>query len=285
MLNAFVRFLSFLQNSVPQSLGPTDGSFSFPGTGGQIPGLPQPSGVGFPAGPDLSKEQLPSIGGLHGQGFPGMTGVPTGIPASQGLPAIPGMPTGDLSSQGIPAMSGVHTGVPSSQDLPGVSGASTGVLSSRGLSGISGIPTGIPSSSQALPGVQGLPTGSPSSQGLVPSSVGVSVPGSTGGGVMTVEPGSVLGSVGPMKLGPVDEGAGVMTPGSVKGGVGALVAGDAERYEENSIMPPCGSAEEIGVQQIQGKGLPPNIPNADLLVSEDFMQDTWTRTSFIHLSA
>lgn len=313
MLNTFVSFSFFLQDSVPQNLGPTDGPSSFPGTGGQIPGIPRPSGTGFLAVPGLSKEQLPSTGGVPSQSLPG---IPTGIPSSQGLPVITGIPTGDLSFQGIPGISGVHTGSQSSQDVPAISGVPTGNLSSQGIPGVSGIPspqgisgvsgvptgvpsseglpgisTGIPATSQALPGVSGLPTGSPSSQGLVSSSVGVSVPGSIEAGVMTMEPGSALGSVGAMTPGSVGGGVEVITPDSVGGGVGALAAGGAmapsslsapqqglvpgpsitpaeTQYDENAIMLPCDSAGEMGVQQLQGMVLPPNIPNADLLVSE-----------------
>ena len=266
--------------------------------------------TGIPTGIP-SSQGLPTItgiptGDLSFQGIPGISGVHTGSQSSQDVPAISGVPTGNLSSQGIPGVSGI----PSPQGISGVSGAPTGIPSSEGLPGIS---TGIPAASQALPGVSGLPTGSPSSQGLVSSSVGVSVPGSIEAGVMTMEPGSALGSVGAMTPGSVGGGVEVITPGSVGGGVGALAAGGARapsslsaaqqgllpgpsitpaetQYDENSIMLPFDSVEEMGVQQLQGMGLPPNLPNADLLVSEVSCKTlkqksgNMKRTPFIHLS-
>ena len=161
-----------------------DLSSSFPGTGGQFPSVPQPTGIGLPAVPGVPNSQFPSIGGVPPQMLPpGMTGLPSGqIPVSV-LPAV-GSTTPDLPSggpSGLPVLGGSFPGgqtpglpsasFPTGIPTPGL--ASQGALSNIGTAqGLPGIPT-----SSTPSGIAGMGTGQlplprlPASQG--PSATGL----------------------------------------------------------------------------------------------------------------
>ena len=183
-----------------------DLSSSFPGTGGQFPGVPQPTGIGLSAGPGVPNSQFPSTGGVPSQTFPpGMTGLPSGqIPVSV-LPAVgsttPSLPSGippglpilgasfpGAQTPGLPSAS-FPTRIPTS--TPGITpqDLSSGIGTSQGLPEL---PTGsappgiaragseqppLPGRVPVVPQLPGIPTSSPSFGGMTPPSSVLRVPG------------------------------------------------------------------------------------------------------------
>ena len=133
------------QNSVPPIPGATAG-FSFPGTGGQIPGIPGlPAGIqrpgitGIPAG-------IKSLGGELGvlkspDGLPGIPAKPTevtlNIPSSQELAKAL---TGAASLSSLPGMT---EGIPGSRFLRSADGGiSEAMISSSGVGGVAAMVAG-----------------------------------------------------------------------------------------------------------------------------------------------
>ena len=237
--------------------GMVDASSVYPGSVGQFPGVPQTTPMGLPAVPGVPSEQLPSFGGNTAQALPlGMKGLPSGqIPeigdASSAFPGAGGQ------LPGIPQPTGMH--------LPSVPGASTEQLPSGGLgdsgsslSQIPGVGTIPQVSAGQVPGslpFTGLPTDVASAEGMVPLPSGLTAPGTPS---------------------QAEEGCGAMLPGSQinsdmvpQGGLlpSPTVTAAGAQYGGDSMPPYAGAVGEIGAEQLQGMGLPPNMPNPDLLVS------------------
>ena len=94
-----------------------------------------------------------------------------------------------------------------------------------------------------------------------------------------------------------------MTSGLGGGGVGAMIAGARELSSNNTLqqglspganlvstgahqptyISPVDRTQGMGVQQLQGMGLPPNIPNSDLLVSFEVVLRTVPTNSKVFL--
>ncbi|KAL9968128.1 hypothetical protein ACROYT_G026461 [Oculina patagonica] len=237
------------KNSVPQIPGMGGASTSFPGAGGQFPGLPHPTGMGLPAVPGVPTAQFPSIGGVP----TGMAGLPSGQMPVSGLPGIgsttPGLPSGIPSAQGLPGMT--------SSGLSGLGGISPGLQTPGLPSG--GFPTGIPTPgltpqelSSSLGTAQGLP-------GLTTSSIPSGIAG-IGTGQLPL-PGFAA-SGGPSAMGPSTLGLpsilvpspgipGVSLPGLPSG-----ISSDPGLPQIPGNIPSGPSPQGLGL----GQGLP-NLPS------------------------
>lgn len=198
----------FHQNSVPQIPGMGDASTSFPGGGGQFPGVPQPTGLGLPAVP----------------------GVPQ--PIGVGLPGVPGVPTEQLPSTG---------GIPSQAFPPGITELPSGIGENTPGLQTPGIPLG------------NFPAGIPT-QGLIPQEVSSNMGTAQGlPGLPTSSTPLGIATTGPGQMPPMQTGS---------------------QYSDDTMTPPyAGAAGEMGDQQLQEMGLPPGMPNPDLLVRTDLCNE------------
>ncbi|XP_074624118.1 uncharacterized protein LOC141882091 [Acropora palmata] len=216
------------KNSVPHIPGAT-GGFSFPGTGGQLPGIPGISGVIQP--PEITgiPTEIKSPDGL----LPAITEITTGIKSpdgeldvfksAEGLPGIPGKPTG------------ITLNIPSSQEL---TKASTGASS--------------------LPSLPGMTEGIPGSRFLRSVDGGISEAMISGSGVGGVA--AMVAGIGAIST--TDEHQQEQSlPGSTLVPTGA--------NDQLDCTLPIGVTQGIGVPQQQEMSLPLNLPNSDLSVLPD----------------
>ena len=236
--------------------GMADASSVYPGSLGQFPGVPQPTQMGLPALHGVPSEQLASFGGTTAQALPlGMKGPSGQIPemgdASSAFPGaggqLPGIP--QPTGMGLPSVPGVST-----EQLPS-GGLGDGGSSFSPIPGVGTIPQGGPGQVPGSLPFTGLPTDVASAGGMVPVPSGLTVPGTP----------SVA-----------EEGYGAMLPASqINSGVvpqGGLLPSPTvmpagAQYGGDSMPPYARAVDEIGAEQLQGMGLPPNMPNPDLLVS------------------
>ena len=232
---------------------------------GPSPGIP---GVSLPSLPS----EIPSEPGLLPIPVNILSGpTPQGMGPSQGLPSLPTQP----SQSGIAGFGLGHGQLPiAAQDSPfgGVGGSisqipgpgigmPTSLTSAGGMvplsSALSGSDTPGPGSQANLsmvpPQAPIIPTDMTSGGGMVPTSTALGFPGTPGlreGGYESMIPGSAVNSG--------------MVP---QGGISPSSAAMPTQYSGDAMVPAYGGAvDEMGAQQLQQMGLPPNIPNPDLLV-------------------
>ena len=228
--NGNYLFYLYQQNSVPHIPGAT-GGFSFPGIGGQLPGIPRiPAGIQPPGTTDLPTG-IESPDGLP----PAITGIQTGIKSPDGelnvikspdgIPGIPGKPTDiTLNIPSSQELAKVSMGAVSLQSLPGMT---EGIPGSRFLRSVEGGINEAMFSGSGLGGVRAMVAGTGAISATNEHQQEQSLPGST------------------------------------------LVPTGAN-YQLDCI-PPTGITQGIGVPQQQEMRLPLNLPNSDLLVSSDIV--------------
>ena len=231
MVNNYLFYL-YKQNSVPPIPGAT-GGFSFPGTGGQLPGISRiPAGI-----------QPPEI-----------TGIPTGIKSPDGL-----LPVITEITTGIKSPDGELDVLKSAEGLPGIPGKPTGITLNIPSSQEFAKASTDAASLQSLPGMK---------EGIrIPGS---RFPRSVDGGINeAMISGSGVGVVAAMVAGtgaisPTDEHQQEQSlPGSTLVPTGA-------NYQLDCTLP-IGKTQGIGVTQQQEMSLPLNLPNSDLSVSSDIV--------------
>ena len=230
--------------------GKPDGTSSiFPGSKGQFRGEQQSTPMSTV--PGLPSEQLPSLGGISSESFSsglqgrlseqiaGMGDASSVFPRASGLsvPPVPGVPSEQLPSFGaIPpeVLSSGMKAIPSGQ-IPQTSDAFTPQPMGLNLPSLPVVPTEL-SPSQ----IQGNIPARVSPQGVNPCGLG-----------LEQRPNSQISS-------------GTVPHGGLPSTYGVVPAGT--EYNANNVP---SFADQRGTQDLEGIGLPPNIPNPrpDLMVS------------------